>query len=89
MCSFVALCVSVFVPVFVVGVFVCDCAVQLTSEKDKLKEAQKLIKESEAKVGVPSACVLFPPSAVIACLETTRCLENQKKERIMTNFHNY
>lgn len=32
------------------------CVQQLTIEKDKLKEAQRLIRDSEAKVGVPSAC---------------------------------
>ena len=50
-CVCVRVCVSVCV-------CVCLCVVpaQLTIEKDKLKEAQRLIRESEAKVGVLSAC---------------------------------
>lgn len=41
------------------GMCVCVCVVseQLTIEKDKLKEAQRLIRESEAKVGVLFACM--------------------------------
>lgn len=39
-----------------VCVCVCVVSVQLTIEKDKLKEAQRLIRESEAKVGVLFAC---------------------------------
>lgn len=44
------------------GVYLwCACVVsaQLTIEKDKLKEAQRLVRESEAKVGVLFACVAF------------------------------
>lgn len=35
----------------------CVVSAQLTIEKDELKEAQRLIRESEAKVGVLPACV--------------------------------
>lgn len=45
MCVLVILCV-----------YVCVCA-QLTIEKDKLKEAQRLIWESEAKVGFILFCM--------------------------------
>lgn len=61
LCLFVALCAScnVCVPMCICGVCMCVCVVsaQLTIENDKLKEAQRLIRESEAKVGVPVACV--------------------------------
>ena len=39
------------------GVCVRFISAQLTIEKYKLKEAQRLIRESEAKVGVLFACV--------------------------------
>lgn len=48
------------------------CAQQLTIEKDNLKEAQRLIRESEAKVGVPSACTaleMISPAVPFADLD--------------------
>lgn len=43
---------------------VCVVSVQLNIEKDKLREAQKLIRESEAKVGVLLACLALE---IISC----------------------
>lgn len=57
-CPLCLLCIPVVCACVRPCVCVCLCVVpaQLTIEKDKLKEAQRLIRESEAKVGVLSAC---------------------------------
>ena len=59
LCVCLCVCVCFYVCVIVLSA-------QLTSEKDKLKEAQKVIRETEAKVGVSCAYVCPSPPCLHA-----------------------